>query len=112
MPSTLTRAMQCFHRLGSVGQILSCAAIGLCIGLALNLSHAAPEWRIWLGMPGSIYLRTLTLLIVPLVFCSVVSGIGSLQGLGVNTAFIGGVTGGLSGLRLRHMFSSGSNKLG
>ena len=80
---------------GPISQICICALIGFLVGLLLNLSSAAPEWAEWLGMPGELYLRMLTLLIVPLVFCSVVSGIGALQGLGVGGGKIFSLTAGL-----------------
>ena len=47
---------------GPISQICICALIGFLVGLLLNLSSAAPEWAEWLGMPGELYLRMLTLL--------------------------------------------------
>jgi Na+/H+-dicarboxylate symporter len=75
-----------------VVQILICAAIGAAIGLILSATEADPLWGIWLGMPGTLYLRGLKLLVVPLVFCSVVTGVASLHELGVSTGKLGSRT--------------------
>ncbi|KAL1512395.1 hypothetical protein AB1Y20_005652 [Prymnesium parvum] len=82
---TLQLVRQAWLSLGTVQQIVACACGGACVGVALNLSAAPPELGVWLGMPGTIYLRLLTLLVAPLVFCSVVQGVASLNDLGVGT---------------------------
>ena len=65
--------------------IIAGAAMGVALGLALNVGRANPEWRRWLGMPGTLYLRALTLLVVPLVFFSIVIGIANLRDSKVST---------------------------
>ena len=79
-------------KLGMVGWIIICVLIGGGLGLALSGSSATAEWGIWLGMPGKLYIRALTLLIAPLVFGSVVLGVTSLEEIGVSTGRTGGLT--------------------
>jgi hypothetical protein len=61
----------------------------LCFGLALSMSDAHILWTVWLGMPGTLYLRALKFLVGPLVFCSVVVGFSALSQLGVSSSTIG-----------------------
>ena len=81
--ATVARAS--FARLASmhtVMKILVCGAIGVGIGLGLAVAEADQEWDIWLGMPGTLYLRALKCLVGPLVFCSVVLGFAALGNFG------------------------------
>ena len=50
-----------------VGRIVIGVIVGSIVGLILNLIGAGPAWALWLGMLGQLYLRMMTLLIVPLV---------------------------------------------
>lgn len=66
----------------TVLKICICGVIGIGIGIALSASEANHEWTIWLGMPGTLYLRALQCLVGPLVFCSVIMGFASLGEIG------------------------------
>ena len=66
----------------------------LCCPLAASL-QAPPEWGIWLGMPGTLYIRALLLMVPVLVFCSVVTGVASLSEIGLSTGKIAARTIGL-----------------
>tara|TARA_B100000524_G_scaffold218961_1_gene115227 strand:+ start:635 stop:2692 length:2058 start_codon:yes stop_codon:yes gene_type:complete len=76
----------------SVAWILVCGVIGVGVGLGLTLSGADKMYGVWLGMPGQLYLRALKLLVVPLVFCSVVTGFMSLGDMGISTGRLGRLT--------------------
>lgn len=89
MAATCAELRKRLSSLHVVWQILIGAIIGGAVGIALSASNASPIWATWLGMPGYIYLRALKLLVVPLVFCSVITGIASLQDLGVGTGTLG-----------------------
>ncbi|KNC78935.1 hypothetical protein SARC_08656 [Sphaeroforma arctica JP610] len=54
------------------------------IGVGLLLSHFQPSAYItlWLGMPGTLFIRALTLMVVPLVFCSILLGVAGVVDVG------------------------------
>jgi hypothetical protein len=72
--------------------ILFASLFGAGIGILLSATSADPLWATWLGMPGTLYLRALKLLVAPLVFCSVILGFSALSDLGVSSSTIGPFT--------------------
>ena len=83
------RARATTARVHPVVMILIGVVLGLSVGLALSLTDAHELWAVWLGMPGTLYLRALKLLVGPLVFCSVIVGFSALSELGVSSSSIG-----------------------
>jgi Na+/H+-dicarboxylate symporter len=71
------------HRLS--GRILMALGLGVLIGLVLNVTVAGEEWvQDWilnglLGVVGEVFIRLLTMLVVPIVFVSLVSGVSALS---------------------------------
>ncbi len=67
------------------GRILIALGLGVLIGLVLNLTVAREAWvQDWilnglLGVVGEVFIRLLTMLIVPIVFVSLVGGVSSLS---------------------------------
>ncbi|XP_064600954.1 excitatory amino acid transporter-like [Liolophura sinensis] len=59
----------------TVGGIL----LGIAIGFAVRPLNLSSDARMWLGLPGEIFLRLLKMLILPLIICSVISGTASLN---------------------------------
>lgn len=53
--------------------------LGFSIGFAIRTAQPSKDTLIWIGMPGELFLRTLKLLILPLIVCSVISGSASLD---------------------------------
>eukprot|EP00192_Tetraselmis_astigmatica_P009126 CAMPEP_0117652776 /NCGR_PEP_ID=MMETSP0804-20121206/2818_1 /TAXON_ID=1074897 /ORGANISM="Tetraselmis astigmatica, Strain CCMP880" /LENGTH=613 /DNA_ID=CAMNT_0005458867 /DNA_START=159 /DNA_END=2000 /DNA_ORIENTATION=+ len=88
-PSPRTGIMGVLSKVHEVVWILLGAVVGVIIGVVLSLSGASPEFGIWLGMFGTLYIRALTLLVAPLVFCSVSTGVASLADLGLSTGTVG-----------------------
>ena len=72
----------------TVLKILVCGMIGIGIGVGLATAEANQEWTIWLGMPGTLYLRALQCLVGPLVFCSVVLGFAALGDIGAHSSVL------------------------
>jgi len=66
-------------------RILLALGLGVLVGLALNLTVAREEWvQDWilngvLGVTGQVFIRLLTMLVVPIVFVSLVGGVSSLS---------------------------------
>eukprot|EP00122_Pirum_gemmata_P010936 Pgem_evm1s10126 len=58
------------------------AILGVGIGLAFSASDVDPLLAFWFGMPGKLFIRALTLVVVPLVFCSVVLGVVGVSEVG------------------------------
>ena len=93
--------------------ILMGVVVGIIWGLSLSMTGAHPLWITWLGMPGTLYLRALRLLVGPLVFCSVIIGFSALSQLGVSSTGVGpkcallylgtSVVGSLEGLAVTYM---------
>ncbi|XP_074660958.1 excitatory amino acid transporter-like [Tubulanus polymorphus] len=54
-------------------------AVGFIIGFSLMGLALSEEVLIWIEMPGIIFLRLLTMMIVPLVISSIISGCSSLD---------------------------------
>lgn len=55
------------------------AVVGIVLGSLLRLAHLSPMAIELLGFPGEIMLRLLKLLVLPLIACSMVSGVCSLR---------------------------------
>ncbi|CAC5415175.1 SLC1A2 [Mytilus coruscus] len=53
--------------------------LGFSIGFAVRTAQPSKDTLIWIGMPGELFLRTLKLLILPLIVCSVISGSAALD---------------------------------
>eukprot|EP00122_Pirum_gemmata_P019755 Pgem_evm1s18484 len=66
--------------------IYTVIAVLIAVGIGLGLSSAkenVPELLVyWLGIPGKLFIRSLYLVVVPLVFCSVVLGIVGITEVG------------------------------
>jgi Na+/H+-dicarboxylate symporter len=67
------------------GRILMALGLGVLVGLVLNLTVAREPWvQDWilsgvLGVTGEVFIRLLTMLVVPIVFVSLVGGVSSLS---------------------------------
>ncbi|XP_045176027.2 excitatory amino acid transporter 1-like [Mercenaria mercenaria] len=48
--------------------------IGFLIGFLVAHEDPSPSAIMWIGMPGELYIRTINMMIVPLVVCSVIAG--------------------------------------
>jgi len=64
--------------------VMGCVVIGVAVGLGVNAavdpgSAGGKRWAFWLGFPGTMFLRALKCLVVPLIFCSMVAGVGDLS---------------------------------
>lgn len=61
----------------------ACIFIGIIIGILFNVfadpaSEHGKRWAFWLGFPGAIFLRAITVLIQPLIIFSMVAGVADL----------------------------------
>mmetsp|Transcript_23793 Transcript_23793/g.42307 ORF Transcript_23793/g.42307 Transcript_23793/m.42307 type:complete len:618 (-) Transcript_23793:269-2122(-) len=93
--STVRRLKKRMKKTHEIVWILLGAVIGAAVGVGLSVAGAPPEVGLWLGMYGTLFIRALTFLVVPLVFTSVATGVASLADLGVSTGTIGWKTVGL-----------------
>eukprot|EP00122_Pirum_gemmata_P015961 Pgem_evm1s14918 len=58
------------------------ALLGITVGLAFSAAEVPSMVVYWFGMPGNLFIRALTLVVVPLVFCSVVLGVVGVSDVG------------------------------
>lgn len=63
--------------------MVACVVFGIGIGFIVNAmvepgSVHGKRWAFWLGFPGSMFLRAIKCLVVPLIFCSMVAGVADL----------------------------------
>ncbi|KAL4220033.1 Excitatory amino acid transporter 2 [Mactra antiquata] len=54
-------------------------AFGFIVGFAVREAHPSENAKMWIGLPGQLYLRLLKMMIVPLIACSVICGAASLD---------------------------------
>ncbi|XP_064596700.1 excitatory amino acid transporter 2-like [Liolophura sinensis] len=54
-------------------------AVGFALGFALRPTNPSSDARVWIGLPGEVFLRLLKMTIIPLVVSSVISGTASLD---------------------------------
>ncbi|CAK4691903.1 hypothetical protein LEN26_018831 [Aphanomyces euteiches] len=65
--------------------ILAGAFVGVGVGLALYFLHVGPEWLKLVGLPGSLFIRALQCLVVPLVFCVTAVVVAQMAAIGRST---------------------------
>ncbi|KAG9411707.1 hypothetical protein AC1031_017346 [Aphanomyces cochlioides] len=65
--------------------ILAGALVGVGVGLALYFLHVGPEWLKLVGLPGSLFIRALQCLVVPLVFCVTAVVVAQMAAIGRST---------------------------
>lgn len=58
------------------------AILGVGVGLLFSWLEAPELLVFWFGFPGTLFIRALTLVVVPLVFCSVVLGVVGIANVG------------------------------
>eukprot|EP00121_Abeoforma_whisleri_P010232 Awhi_evm1s9429 len=60
-------------------------------GFGIMLSFVEPDELVthWLGMLGSLFIRALTLMVVPLVFCSIILGVAGIVDIGGSVGKLG-----------------------
>ncbi|DAZ98947.1 TPA: hypothetical protein N0F65_001386 [Lagenidium giganteum] len=75
----------------SVVHIIIGAVLGVALGIVLGRYEVSKDVRSWVLLPGDFFIQSLTCLIIPMVFCSVVACIGELLAAG-KAAAIGGRT--------------------
>ncbi|XP_064596701.1 excitatory amino acid transporter 2-like [Liolophura sinensis] len=54
-------------------------AVGFAFGFALRPTNPSSDAKVWIGLPGEIFLRLLRMMIIPLIVSSVISGTASLN---------------------------------
>ncbi|KAK6192172.1 hypothetical protein SNE40_003690 [Patella caerulea] len=55
------------------------AIVGFALGVGLRETELSQDAIIWLGIPGEMYMRSLKMMILPLIICSVIAGTASLD---------------------------------
>ncbi|ESO97439.1 hypothetical protein LOTGIDRAFT_187793 [Lottia gigantea] len=58
---------------------LTGAIIGFALGIGLRSHDLSQDAVIWIGIPGEMYMRSLKMMILPLIICSVIAGTASLD---------------------------------
>jgi solute carrier family 1 (high affinity glutamate transporter) protein 1/solute carrier family 1 (high affinity glutamate transporter) protein 3 len=57
-------------------------AIGVAIGILCDLANANEEWLEVIGFPGDLFIRALKVLVVPMIFCSMVTSTSQMSATG------------------------------
>lgn len=83
----LSRACTTVKESDSV-QLIICTVIGAALGIAVQVSDPTDEVVAWLTFPGTLFLRALKCLVIPLIFCNMALGVAEMTSLG-NTGKIG-----------------------
>lgn len=55
------------------------ALAGVIVGLAVREAHPSDTTKLLIGFPGEIFLRSITMLILPLIVFSLITGLGTLD---------------------------------
>lgn len=62
--------------------IIAGAALGILIGVLIQRAKPSAELVSWIGIPGDLFIRALRCIIPPLVFCTIVAGMGDMYVVG------------------------------
>ena len=88
-----SRFAEFYKKFGTILFTLIGAILGGGIGLAFVFTgFSSPILLYWLGIPGTLFIRALTLFVVPLVFSSLVLGVSSIADAGGKLRKVGGQT--------------------
>lgn len=73
------KVITCLRREALLLLTLLGVCLGFGIGFAIREADPSDDTLMWIGLPGQLYLRTLRMMIVPLIICSVIAGTSSLD---------------------------------
>eukprot|EP00466_Bigelowiella_natans_P002765 jgi/Bigna1/130418/aug1.11_g5126 len=72
----------CGFEVSQTALLISLSVVGIVFGIILNSAEASESVVDWVSLPGSLFLRMLKCLVIPMIFCNMVMGVADLSELG------------------------------
>jgi Na+/H+-dicarboxylate symporter len=76
------RTSKCRELFFGTPGILAGAFVGITVGVLLQMAHLSEEAISWIELPGTLFIRAIKCLVIPLVFVSLIVGLADLLAVG------------------------------